>query len=76
MYKSSRNTDEWFDHNLRGTVHDKPVQLTVGPGKYSPEKSRSISHNTGKVPFGSQSQDRKDIFKVNSKQHLPGPGSY
>lgn len=55
MYKSSRNTDEWFDHNLKGTVHDKPGHATIGPGKYSPmQKPRSVSYNTGKVPFGTQ----------------------
>ena len=56
MFRSTRNTGEWFDANKKGTVHDKPNQINMGPGKYNPStetfKEKNPSHNKGKVPFG------------------------
>ena len=35
MYRSSRNTGEWFDKDKKGDLKDKNANVGLGPGKYN-----------------------------------------
>jgi hypothetical protein len=66
MYRSTRNTGDWFDKDKKGTLKDRTMNKSLGPGKYnSPDqvlsdKTKAISWNTGAVPFGVCDTSRKD----------------
>ena len=70
MYRSSRNTGEWFDKDKKGAIKDRSVNKSLGPGKYNSgdqvlsDKTKTISWNTGAVPFGSCNDGRKDIYRT------------
>jgi hypothetical protein len=78
MYKSSRDTSQWFDNDRKGDHGDHKFNKSTGPGKYSfdnkplSEKRKTISWNFGSVPFGTCNER----FKDTSKLVVPGPGKY
>lgn len=79
MYKSSRDTGQWFKTDFKPMIADRNLSADMGPGKYeSPARGadtqqRQISWNLGKVPFKTNvsrfKQDYRGYFQ-------PGPGSY
>jgi hypothetical protein len=68
MYRSSRNTGDWFDKDKKGDIRDKGANVGLGPGKYHSteqvlsDKTKMISWNTGSVPFGVCNNGRKDVY--------------
>lgn len=79
MYKSARNTDQWFDNDRKGEQRDHRYNKNQGPGKYDfsgkplAEKRKTISWNFGSVPFGTCNERFKD---VRPNYNVPGPGNY
>ena len=76
MIRDRRNTGDWFDHDRRGSLGDRAINVTIGPGMYdSPSQTKKIvSHNTGSVPFGVNQNTKKNLFGV--IEGAPGPGDY
>ena len=78
MYKSSRDTAQWFDNDRKGEQKDRKYNKNQGPGKYDlddkplSDKRKTISWNFGSVPFGTCNER----FKDNKPSFVPGPGNY
>ena len=81
MYRSKRETGDWFDKDKKGGLRDRSLNISIGPGKYNTseqvlsDKTKMISWNTGSVPFGVSNNGRKDVFRT-ARNHSPGPGAY
>ena len=58
MFRTSRDTGEWFNNDNKGHIKDKKYISAMAPGVYDPttqalsDKKRNISWNYGSVPFG------------------------
>ena len=53
MYRSSRDTSQWFDNNRKGQMKDLKHNIALSPGMYNPvdqplgDKRKTISWNYG-----------------------------
>ena len=77
MFRTSRDTGQWFNNDNKGQLKDKKYIAAMAPGVYNPtsqplaDKKKNISWNYGAVPFGNQGERFKSDMRT-----LPGPGSY
>lgn len=77
MFRTARDTGQWFDNDNKGQIKDKKYLKTMAPGVYDPttqplsDKKKIISWNFGTVPFGNCGERFKSEMRT-----LPGPGSY
>ena len=77
MFRTSRDTGQWFDNDKKGLMKDKKYITAMAPGVYDPsskplgDKKKIISWNFGAVPFGNCGERFKSEMRS-----LPGPGSY
>jgi hypothetical protein len=83
MYRSTRNTSDWFDQDKKGAIIDRDQNRSVGPGLYNSQasilgdKTKKISHNIGSVSFGTRQKGHVDVFQIAQKNgHVPGVGAY
>ena len=78
MYKSDRDTGQWFKADFKPMIQDRTISTEMGPGKYETNYRREVnkrntSWNYGKIPF----KTGVDRFSTDYRVYLrPGPGQY
>ena len=71
MFRTSRDTGEWFNNDKKGAIKDRKPNANMAPGVYEPtgqplgDRKKIISWNFGAVPFGTQGDRFKsaDMYK-------------
>ena len=67
MYRTQRDTGQWFSTDFKRSIKDKEVSPEMGPGKYETSlrpvaDKKIVSWNFGAVPF----QSCANRFQYNS----------